>query len=305
MESLGEYIKKNYKNNKDILINNFDKLYDSNQVFKKVVNNLDTTKEKLINNTSKIMDCVNELNNCMNCKNIFECKNEVKGYVYYPSIENEEIVFSYKMCKYKKAIEENNAYQKNIISYDMPKELLNASMKNILTDDENRYEVILWLKNFIDNYKKNEVKKGLYLTGNFGCGKTYLVCAMLNELAKKNHKVAVIYYPEFLRNLKESFAEGYSTKFDAIKKAEILLIDDIGAETTTSWGRDEVLGTILQYRMQENLATFFTSNFTLEELEEHFSFNKGSNEKVKARRIMERIKQLTEYKQMISINRRK
>lgn len=305
MESLGEYIKKNYKDNKDLLINNFDKLYNENIMFKKVVNNLDTTKDKLINNTSKIMDCVNELNNCMKCKNIFECKNEVKGYVYYPNIENEEIVFSYKMCKHKKSLEEKTAYQKNIISYDMPKELLNASMKDILTDDENRYEVILWLKEFIDNYKKNEIKKGLYLTGNFGCGKTYLVCAMLNELAKKNHKVAVIYYPEFLRNLKESFQDNYTTKFDTIKKAELLLIDDIGAETTTSWGRDEVLGTILQYRMQENLATFFTSNFTLEELEEHFSFNKGSNEKVKARRIMERIKQLTEYKQMISVNRRK
>lgn len=305
MESLGEYIKKNYKDNKDLLINNFDKLYNENIMFKKVVNNLDTTKDKLINNTSKIMDCVNELNNCMKCKNIFECKNEVKGYVYYPNIENEEIVFSYKMCKHKKSLEEKTAYQKNIISYDMPKELLNASMKDILTDDENRYEVILWLKEFIDNYKKNDIKKGLYLTGNFGCGKTYLVCAMLNELAKKNHKVAVIYYPEFLRNLKESFQDNYTTKFDTIKKAELLLIDDIGAETTTSWGRDEVLGTILQYRMQENLVTFFTSNFTLEELEEHFSFNKGSNEKVKARRIMERIKQLTEYKQMISVNRRK
>ena len=57
-------------------------------------------------------------------------------------------------------------------------------------------------------------------------------------------------------------------------------IDDIGAETTTSWGRDEVLGTILQYRMQEGLVTFFTSNFTMDELEEHFSVSKGSNDSV-------------------------
>lgn len=305
MESLGEYIKRNYKDNSDMLNKKFDELYEDNPLFKKIVNSLDVEKSKLVNNTSKIMDSVNELERCMKCKNILECKNEVKGYVYYPSIENDDIVFSYIMCKHKKKLDEKNAYLKNVISYDMPKELLNASMKDIDTDDEARYEVILWLKNFIDNYKKNNLKKGLYLTGNFGCGKTYLVCAMLNEMAKKGHKIGVVYYPDYLRSLKESFSDDYSNKFNAIKNCELLLIDDIGAETTTSWGRDEVLGTILQYRMQEGLVTFFTSNFTMDELEEHFSISKGSNDKVKARRIMERIKQLTECKSMISFNRRK
>ena len=130
---------------------------------------------------------------------------------------------------------------------------------------------------------------------------------MLNELAKLDKKVAIIYFPEFLRSLKESFNddEEYKTKFNYIKKVELLLIDDIGAETTTPWGRDEILGTILQYRMQQGLATFFTSNFTIEELEEHFSLSNNSLEKVKARRIIERIKQLTEVLVMVSENKRK
>jgi len=130
---------------------------------------------------------------------------------------------------------------------------------------------------------------------------------MLNELAKNDKKVAIIYFPEFLRSLKESFGdeEEFRNKFNFIKKVELLLIDDIGAETTTSWGRDEILGTILQYRMQEHLATFFTSNFSLDELEEHFSFSNNSLDKVKARRIIERIKQLTEVIVMVSENKRK
>ena len=66
---------------------------------------------------------------------------------------------------------------------------------------------------------------------------------------------------------------------------ELLLIDDIGAETTTAWGRDEVLGTILQYRMQEGLITFFTSNFNISELEEHFSFSKNELYDIKYRFI--------------------
>jgi len=306
MESLGEYIKKNYHDNSYKLEKNFDTLYEENPLFKKIVNSLDVEKNKLVANTSKIEDSCKQLEKCMKCKNILECKNEVNGYVYYPSIENDEVVFSYIMCKHKKKLEEKTAYLKNITLFDMPKEVVNASMKDIDTGDENRFETIIWLKNFIDDYKKGNAKKGLYLTGNFGCGKTYLICAMLNELAKKDHKVVVIYYPEFLRSLKESLYDNdYSNKFNEIKKAELLLIDDIGAETTTAWGRDEILGTILQYRMQEGLITFFTSNFSLDDLEEHFSFSKNGTEKVKARRIMERIKQLTDCITMVSENRRK
>ena len=148
--------------------------------------------------------------------------------------------------------------------------------------------------------------KGLYLTGNFGCGKTYLVSAALNELAKKNHQIAIIYYPEFLRSLKESFgdSETYNEKFRLAKNVEILLLDDIGAETMTEWSRDEVLGTILQYRMQEGLTTFFTSNLTIEELEEHFSTSARGIEKVKAKRIIERIKHLTIEMTLVSENKR-
>ena len=306
MESLGEYIKKNYRDNSYKIEKNFDTLYEENPLFKKIVNSLDIEKSKLIANTSKIEDSCKQLEKCLKCKNILECKNEVNGYVYYPSIENDEVVFSYIMCKHKRKLEEKTAYLKNVSLFEMPKEVANASMKDIDTSDQNRYETIIWIKNFIDDYKKGKTKKGLYLTGNFGCGKTYLLCAMLNELAKKGHKVAVVYYPEFLRSLKESLYENdYSNKFNEIKKVEILLIDDIGAETTTSWSRDEILGTILQYRMQEGLITFFTSNFSLEDLEEHFSFSKNGTEKVKARRIMERIKQLTECITMVSENRRK
>lgn len=306
MESLGEYIKKNYQDRSYLLEKNFNTLYEENSLFKKIVNSLDVEKSILISNTSKIKDSAKELSNCLKCKNILECKNEVNGCIYYPSIENDEIVFSYVMCKHKKKLEEKNAYLKNIYFFEMPKEIVNASMKDIDTSDSNRFEVIVWLKNFIDNYTKNKATKGLFLTGNFGCGKTYLICAMLNELAKKNHKIAIVYFPEFLRSLKESFYDDdFNIKFNEIKKVELLLIDDIGAETTTNWGRDEILGTILQYRMQEGLLTFFTSNFNFKELEEHFAVSKNGVDMVKARRIMERIKQLCEEMTMISENRRK
>jgi len=82
------------------------------------------------------------------------------------------------------------------------------------------------------------------------------------------------------------------------------LIDDLGAETTTPWSRDEILCPILQYRMDNNLATFITSNLNIEALEKHLAQTKEGVEVVKAKRITERIKFLTEELEMISKNMR-
>ena len=57
--------------------------------------------------------------------------------------------------------------------------------------------------------------------------------------------------------------------------------------------------------MQEELTTFFTSNLDKKSLEDHLSISKDGVEVVKARRIMERINQLTEEMSLISKNLRK
>jgi len=131
-----------------------------------------------------------------------------------------------------------------------------------------------------------------------------LIAALFNEMAKKNIRSALIYYPEFLRSLKSSFQTNYIEQFNYIKKVPLLLLDDIGAENGSAWARDEVLGPILQYRMEEHLPTFFTSNLTIEELEMSLAATSTGVDKVKARRIIERIKQLTTNLELISKNRR-
>ena len=178
-------------------------------------------------------------------------------------------------------------------------------MKNIYKDDKKRFEVIKWLSEFIKNYKKNPQQKGLYLYGNFGCGKSYLIAAMFNELAKENVKSAIVFWPEYLRELKASFGTDFEVKVDYIKTVPLLLIDDVGAENSTAWARDEILCTILQYRMDDKLPTFFTSNLDLKALEKHLSITRDNVDIVKARRIIERITQLTSNIEMISENLRK
>lgn len=307
MKGIKDVLQETYSLNKKQLENDYDNAIENNPTLKKIVKTLELPKDYLMKYTTSLEETSNELNNCKNCKNILSCKNSYPGYVYYPNILNDNLVFDYIPCKYKKELDEKNKYKENIYLFDIPKEIKEASMKNIDIKDTKRFEIIKWLKNFLDTYQPKTGMKGLYLTGNFGSGKTYLISATLNELAKKNHKVAIIYYPELLRSLKASFGdtETYNEKFKLLKNVEVLLIDDIGAETMTEWSRDEVLGNILQHRMQEGLTTFFTSNLTIKELEEHFSTTTKGIDKVKAKRIIERINQLTIEMTLVSANKRK
>lgn len=273
--------------------------------FKELVSYINCDTKKLYKYRSSIKDSSVEYKNCKTCKSLKNCKNSLTGYLYFPEYKDDELLFSYVPCKYKKEDIKKNAYLDNIELFESTTMVKTAKMKDIFVDDKSRIEVIKAVNSFYENYFK-EPKKGIYLSGNFGSGKTYIIAALFNELAKKGVKSSIVYFPEFLRVLKASFAkEDYLDKFEYIKKTPLLLIDDIGAEQVTSWGRDEILGTILQYRMEENLPTFFTSNFNIKELEEHLSSTKEKIEKLKARRIIERINYLCDEMFLIGVDRRK
>ncbi len=293
--------KKN-KNLTDLEVEYFKE--NKNPEFKKFTQSINLNDKILMKYTSSLKQCFDEKENCKNCKGIENCKNEVIGCFYEPIIIDGNLNFSHKTCKYKNKILHDIEYIKDGYFFEVSKEVRNAKMKDIYTDDKKRKELVKWVINFIKDYKEGKSCKGLYLSGNFGSGKSYIVSAMINELIKDGYKGALIYYPEFLRNLKSSFGKDFEEKFEFAKKADLLLLDDIGAENISSWSRDEILGPIIQYRMDEKLPTFFTSNLSIEELEVHLSESKDKIDKIKAKRIIERIKFITDDLTLISENKR-
>lgn len=274
-----------------------------NEDFSKTVSRLGLTEEIAMKYTSKLERTTEELNNCSKCKCLEECKNSVRGCVYYPKQNDDRLSFDYVTCKYMKEYLEKSKYKSEV--FEEPRAIEMARMADIDLTDKNRAKVIKWVKDFYKEYQTNKNIKGCYLHGSFGSGKSFIIAALLNELALKKSKSVIMYYPEMLRKLKESFYDDFDVKMDLIKKCDLLLIDDIGAEAVSTWSRDEILGTILQYRMDASLPTFFTSNLSIEELEGHLAQTKTGVDIVKAKRIIERIKQLTVDLELISENRRK
>ena len=189
----------------------------SKQDFKEFVEQLPIEEDILIKYTSKLEEASIEYHNCQKCRGISNCKNKVKGYCYKAEKENEMINFSYIMCEKLKKQEKEKEYLKNISYYDVNEEIKKASFKDLYKDDVNRVPVLKYITEFIKKYNNKEKVKGLYLNGSFGCGKTYLIAALFNDMAKKNVKCAIVYYPEFLRDLKASFNKDYEEKFNYIK----------------------------------------------------------------------------------------
>lgn len=253
----------------------------------------------------KLYDYANQSKECNKCPSLDGCINFMKGYNPRPVILRGSIDLHYDKCPQKVMADEKRRNEKLIQSMYVPSDILHASFDSIYQDDY-RIDAIQKAASFPIEYKPGSRQKGLYFHGKFGVGKSYLLGAIANELADNKVPSMIVYVPELLREMKSSIADStLNDKIAAIKKVPVLMFDDIGAETMSSWTRDEVLGPILQFRMLESLPTFFTSNFDYQELEHHLAYSqRGEEEKMKARRIMERIKYLSEPVLVDGPNRR-
>ena len=203
------------------------------------------------------------------------------------------------------AAEKEAAIKNRLKLINLPASLKKVSFADVDADDEKRFTVFQRLVEFSEAYP--HVRKGLYLYGDFGVGKSFMVAALAHDLSEKRGvSSTLLHYPSFVIDVKNAIGDGNVKTFvDEIKLSEVLILDDIGAEQSTAWVRDEILQVILQYRMQENLPTFFTSNFNFEELEQHFAKGKhGNDETWEARRVMERIRYLAEETRLEGVNRR-
>ncbi|MDN6030077.1 MAG: primosomal protein DnaI [Lactococcus plantarum] len=231
----------------------------------------------------------------------FKAGIETKIAGYEPILFNNEgfADVTYRATAETLAKEADLSKKRRVRLIGMPKDVINISWDDVLLDDANRIKAYQAVASFISDYPN---QKGVYLYGQFGVGKSYMMAAMANELAEKGISTTLIHYPSFISE--SSGFDELKTKANEVKKVDVLVLDDIGAESNNDWIRDNILQVILQYRMQENLATFFTSNLTMVELEQHLAMTKKGDETWPAKRVMERVHKLSDEYLLAGENRR-
>ncbi len=106
--------------------------------------------------------------------------------------------------------------------------------------------------------------KGLILMGAVGCGKTHLGCAVLNCALEDGYHAAYWNVPQQLEMMMYGHADNTDQMriLDKALLADVLLLDDLGAEKASDWTRKELV-IILDERYRENRPTIVTSNLML------------------------------------------
>ena len=109
----------------------------------------------------------------------------------------------------------------------------------------------------------------LLLEGGYGCGKTHLAAAIANDAVSRGTPTLFITVPDLLDSLRFAYADPETTfeqRFEEIRSANLLILDDFGTQNATGWAQEKLFQ-ITNYRYINKLPTVITTNLMLDEIE--------------------------------------
>jgi len=113
-------------------------------------------------------------------------------------------------------------------------------------------------------------KGWLVFLGGYGSGKTHLAAAIANYRAGLGDPPLFVMVPDLLDHLRATFSPNsnatFDRRFDEIRTASLLVLDDLGTQSMTPWVREK-LYQLFNYRYNAELPTVITSSDSLDEMD--------------------------------------
>jgi DNA replication protein DnaC len=132
------------------------------------------------------------------------------------------------------------------------------------------------------------LKGWLLLQGGYGCGKTHLAAGIANFAVGMGVPTLFLTVPDLLDTLRYSYDSEDTTfekRFDEIRNASLLVLDDFGTQNATGWAQEKLFQ-IVNYRYINKLPLVVTTNLALTEVEARIRSRLADPELVTACRIV-------------------
>ncbi|MEO8376556.1 MAG: ATP-binding protein [Candidatus Sumerlaeota bacterium] len=156
-------------------------------------------------------------------------------------------------------------------SAEVPRRFATKDFTNFKAEkkDRDRGTVLETAKAYANTFNGGE-SEGLLLRGITGCGKTHIAIAILKEVIRRGYSGYYANFNDLLSRIRDSYnADSGASEaelLDAVDSAQLLVLDDVGAESTTDWVRDR-LYLIVNRRYENALPTIITTNCDEAELQ--------------------------------------
>ena len=221
---------------------------------------------------------------CRGCKGR-SCQQEVPGMVPVVAPENGRYYTAMRMCKWEKQRRENVKQARLFSRAKVPVAYNRDTFGSYRVNEGNRaaVEAAKW--------SVGESRRGLFLYGPTGTGKTKLAAIIANEKTGRGQQVLFSSMPDFLADLRGSFAKKNTAEvMKAALEVPCLILDDLGAERMTLWVGEQLF-CLLNHRYNEGLQTIITSNYDPESIAARLVCrdDDGAEDDSQARRIMSRV----------------
>jgi DNA replication protein DnaC len=103
----------------------------------------------------------------------------------------------------------------------------------------------------------------LVLTGPSGCGKTHLASAIGGRCIESGVPALFMVVPDLLDHLRSAYQPGsdvgYDELFELVRTAPVLILDDLGVQSSTPWAQEKLFQ-LINHRYNAQLPTVFTTN---------------------------------------------